>query len=472
MDEANVPLCVELDGALTPVDTMHESILQMLRHAPALLLAMPLWRARGKAVFNAEVGKRAWISAVSLPYRADVLAWIGAARILGRRVILVAGADRQLAEAVAAHLGVFDEVISVDEGRHRSNEAKRLALVARFGERGFDYVSGRDNAVVWPAAREVTVIGSKASIATARRVTTVAATSPQPRLLTPAWLRAMRLHQWVKNALVFLPALLAHQILKPQILLTSVLAFIAFGLCASSVYFVNDLMDLPSDRDHPRKRLRPFAAGVLSAKSGLIGAALLFAGAAIMATHLNWKFGAVLGGYYVLTWAYSLRLKRAALVDVMTLAGLYTIRIIAGAAATGIPLSFWLLAFSVFMFLSLGIVKRYAELDDLRKAGNEHSHGRGYSASDLALLTALGIASGYSAIIVIAFYINSAESQVLYHHSKPMWLICPLMLYWISRIWLLTTRGFMHDDPVVFALRDRVSLGVLGAMAAIVVLSI
>jgi len=204
----------------------------------------------------------------------------------------------------------------------------------------------------------------------------------------------------------------------------------------------------------------------------VLGAIVLLGCAALITSRLDWRFAAVLAGYYVLTWAYSLRLKRAALVDVMTLAGLYTIRIIAGAAATGTDLSFWLLAFSVFMFLSLGIIKRFTELDDLRKSGGDRMHGRGYAASDLTLLMGLGVASGFSAVVVIALYINSPESRNLYHHSKPLWLICPVMLYWISRMWLLATRGSMHDDPVVFALRDRVSLFVLGLLAVIVLLSI
>jgi 4-hydroxybenzoate polyprenyltransferase len=204
----------------------------------------------------------------------------------------------------------------------------------------------------------------------------------------------------------------------------------------------------------------------------LVVSAALFCAAAVLAIAVGWKFTAVLGAYYVLTWAYSLRLKRAASVDVMTLAGLYTIRIIAGSAATNIPLSFWLLAFSVFIFLSLGFVKRYTELDDARLAGNTAASGRGYTAADLPLVMTLGVAAGYCTVVVMALYINSTDSQLLYRHNKPLWLICPLLLYWISRVWLLTTRGQMHDDPVVFALRDRLSLVVLGLLGLVVLLSI
>jgi 4-hydroxybenzoate polyprenyltransferase len=268
--------------------------------------------------------------------------------------------------------------------------------------------------------------------------------------------------------LVFVPAFMAHEIAHPQILLSSTIAFIAFGLCASSVYITNDLFDLNADRHHPRKRYRPFAAGILSVRSGLNAAVGLLAAAAALSIMVGWSFAAVLAGYYVLTWAYSLRLKQAALVDVMMLAGLYTIRLVAGAAATEIPLSFWLLAFSVFIFLSLGFVKRYSELDAARRVGKLVGSERGYFESDLPLITSLGTTAGYSAIVVVALYINSGDSQALYHHNKLLWLICPLLLYWISRVWLLTTRGHMHDDPIVFALKDWRSLTVFALLVLIV----
>jgi 4-hydroxybenzoate polyprenyltransferase len=234
----------------------------------------------------------------------------------------------------------------------------------------------------------------------------------------------------------------------------------------------NDLFDLAADRRHPSKRRRPFAAGTLSVRDGVKASLILLLCAALLAAFIGWLYALVLAGYYVITWAYSLRLKRIALLDVMTLAGLYTMRIIAGAAATYIELSFWLLAFSVFLFLSLGFVKRYSEVYDARKEGKPVGSARGYGAEDLALIMSLGTASGYCAVVVIALYINSGDSIAMYHHHKPLWLICPLMLFWISRAWMLTARGQMHDDPVVFALRDRVSLLILGALGLIVFLSI
>jgi 4-hydroxybenzoate polyprenyltransferase len=286
------------------------------------------------------------------------------------------------------------------------------------------------------------------------------------------WIRATRLHQWVKNSLVFSPPILAHIFLRPPILRASLLAFVAFGLCASSVYLTNDLFDLAADRVHPRKRLRPLAAGAISRRSSAWAAALLIIAAVSVASAINAGFMLALLFYYAVTWGYSLRLKRIVLLDVMILAALYTTRIVAGAAATTVPLSFWLLAFSVFIFLSLAFVKRYAELDTILRAEPPGATNRPYQSQDMPVILALGTASGYSAIVVVALYIYSPESQAIYRHQVALWLICPLMLFWISRIWIVAARGRMNDDPVVFAVRDAVSLMIFGSIVAIMLLAI
>ena len=463
MSDAAVPLCVDLDGTLTPIDTLHESILSLRVRAPATWLRLPLWLSRGKAAFKREVAAHASMDFTRLPFRPELLEWLEAERATGRPLVLVTAADQSIADGVAEHLGLFGEVIASDGFNNLAGEGKRRALLNRFGEKGFDYVGddSKDQAV-WKSARLGIVVGSAALADRARRVCQVGKVFPVERPTLRVWAKALRLHQWVKNILIFLPVVVGHRFLDPVVLGAAVRAFIAFGLCASSVYVVNDLLDLDSDRNHPRKRTRPFAAGTLSASSGLVLAVFLLAGAVALAITVNWYFTGVLAGYYVLTWAYSVRLKRAALVDVMTLAALYTVRIIAGAAATLIAPSFWLLAFSMFIFISLGCVKRYTELHDAKPASmTAKQHGRGYWKSDLPLLLSLGTSSGFCTALVVALYINSPESQSLYRHSKPLWLLCPLILYWISRVWLLTVRGQMHDDPVVFALRDRISMLVL-----------
>jgi 4-hydroxybenzoate polyprenyltransferase len=473
MNDSAIPLCVDLDGTLTPIDTLHESLLRLARENPIAILSLPLWLRMGKARMKREIAVRTAFDTTVLPLNLELLEWLRSERETGRKVVLVTAADSNIARQVADRVGLFDEVIASDGEKNLSAEAKRAVLVERFGEKRFDYVGNeRADEFVWRSARKAFVVGTKRQAARASRITELGRTFASPRSGVKVWLKAMRLHQWVKNTLIFLPAILAHQIAVPDVLLRSVVAFVAFGLCASSVYLINDLFDLNADRHHPRKRNRPFAAGLLPARSGLYVSAALLCCATLLALAVGWKFAAVLAGYYLLTWAYSVRLKRAASVDVMTLAGLYTIRIIAGAAATSIPLSFWLLAFSVFIFLSLGFVKRYTELDDARQAGQMSATGRGYTAADLPLIMTLGVAAGYCTVVVMALYINSSDSQVLYRHNKPLWLICPLLLYWISRVWLLTTRGQMHDDPVVFALRDRLSLVVLGLLGLVVLLSI
>jgi 4-hydroxybenzoate polyprenyltransferase len=273
----------------------------------------------------------------------------------------------------------------------------------------------------------------------------------------------------MKNALIFVPLLAAHQLNQPLQVLNGLLAFLFFGLCASSVYILNDLLDLTDDRHHQSKRNRPFASGRLSIRSGLVLVPLLllgaFGGAALL---LPWQFCAVLGAYYLLTLAYSLSLKRQMTLDVIVLAALYTSRILAGAAAFNLPLTFWILAFSMFMFLSLALVKRYAELREARlKDLKDKTRGRGYYPADLDMIASLGATSGHLAVMVLALYIHEGTTVALYSHPHVIWLACPLLLFWITRVWMLTHRGQMNDDPVVFAIRDRVSQ-LIGALFALV----
>jgi 4-hydroxybenzoate polyprenyltransferase len=472
MNDVQIPLCVQLDGALTPVNTRHEKLLALMTQPPRKLLAVLGALRRGMRAFWRSLGAAVDIDAECLPVHPGLVEWLREQHEQGRHLVLLAGHDVQAAEQLAQRLQVFDEVTTTELG-HARRLSGRDMLLERYGKGGFDFVGTELGAPgVLEVARRVVIVGRPARSGRIARTADVTQVFAAPRASLRTWIKALRLHQWVKNALIFIPALLAHTVTHPDVMLKGLLGFIAFGFCASSVYVLNDLFDLPSDRRHPRKRQRPFAAGVLSARSGLVAAGVLLTATIAIALTVNLPFLAVLAGYYVLTWSYSLRFKRVAMLDVMMLAGLYTVRIIAGAAATSVPLSFWLLAFSVFMFLSLGFVKRYAELDGLRQGGAATGSGRGYGTADLPLIMSLGTAAGYCCIVVLALYLDSTTSQSLYHHHKPLWLICPLMLYWISRIWTQTTRGLMHDDPVVFALRDWVSLIVLGLLAAIVVLSI
>ena len=470
MNRDQPPLAVDLDGTLVLGDTLHESVLLLLRRNPLFLLLLPLWLLRGKAGFKRELARRAIPAPADLVYNRPLLDWLNGQRGT-RELLLCTAADRAIAEAVANHLDLFDAVIASDGSRNLSGNAKALALVERYGERGFDY-AGNDRAdlAVWRLARAAVVVNASPNVlAAAQRLTGI--DRVMPATLAPswrAWLRALRPHQWSKNLLVLVPLLTAHLLLEPDAVTQALLAFLAFCLCASSVYVLNDLLDLASDRAHPRKRRRPFASGQLPVHGGVLLATVLLAAAFAVASLLPARFVLALAGYYLLTLSYSLWLKRVAILDVIVLAALYTARVGAGSFAILVPLSFWLLAFSMFMFLSLALVKRHTELNQARQRGLDAASGRGYVVDDLPIIGALGTSAGYASVLVLALYVNSPVSQSLYSHPQYLWLLCPLLLYWISRVWLLAQRGRMHDDPLMFALRDWVSALILAAFLLIV----
>jgi 4-hydroxybenzoate polyprenyltransferase/phosphoserine phosphatase len=467
----DVPLCIDLDGTLIRSDLLFESALALLRRNPFHALSFGAWLVRGKAAMKREIAARSEVDVSLLPYDERVVDWL---RDSTRHRVLCTASDRKYAEAVAAHVGVFDEVIASDGERNLAGSNKAQALVDRYGERGFDYAGNAGpDLEVWRHARSAIVVNASDNLARrAAELTEVERVIPAGNAGLRTWAKALRLHQWLKNLLVFLPLLASHKLFQLDAAILSVLAFVSFGLCASGVYVLNDLLDLESDRSHPRKRLRPFAAGTLPLVSGLLVAPVLTAAAFALALVVGSKFALVLLGYWLLTLAYSFRLKRIAMLDTVVLAALYTVRIIAGTVAIHSLLSFWLLAFSMFLFLSLALVKRYTELQSLLQQGRNRTDGRGYEVDDLGLIASLGGSSGYLAVLVFALYINSSASEALYRHQQVLWLLCPLLLYWISRVWFKAHRGLMDDDPIVFALTDYVSRIVLALCAAVVVAAI
>jgi 4-hydroxybenzoate polyprenyltransferase len=470
MTERDIPLCVDLDGTLVRSDLLVESALALLRRNPLYLFCFPAWLLRGKAYLKRAIARRVVLDVARLPYDARVLAWLREGDG-NRRRILCTAADQQFADAVAAHVGGFDEACGSDGARNLGGRAKGAALRERFGPAGFDYVGNdRSDLHVWRDARRATVVDpSPGLLRRVRNACAVERVFERGGGQGRAWLLALRLHQWPKNALVFVPLLAAHRALDGMAVLQALAAFLAFGLCASGTYVLNDLLDLDADRRHPRKRLRPFAAGTLPIGSGLLVApALVLAGFAV-ALLLPTRFALVLGAYTATTLAYSLLLKRIAMLDVVTLGALYTLRIIAGAVAIPVPASAWLLAFSMFLFLSLAMVKRYAEIRRVAASGGQEVAGRGYQAGDLSLIQSLGASSGFLSVLVLALYIDSTASDLLYRHHHVLWLLTPLLLYWIGRVWLLASHGRMHEDPVVFALTDKVSLAVLALFAVVIV---
>jgi 4-hydroxybenzoate polyprenyltransferase len=472
-DELAVPgpvLAVDLDGTLCRTDTLHEAVLALLARDPAALLKLPGWLAEGRAAFKARIADNHLADGAALPLNEAVLERVRAARAAGRRTVLVSAADQRQAEAVAAATGLFDEVFGSAGGRNLKGEAKAALLVERYGAGGFDYIGDcRADLPVWAQARRaVTVAAGPAIRRAAQAANAQAEHLEESRGRGHAVLRALRPHQWSKNLLLFLPLLAAHD---PGAAGAALVGFLAFCATASSVYVINDLLDLSADRAHPRKRHRPFAAGELTAADGTkLAAGLLLAALLFAVLTGSGPFLGVLALYLAATFAYSLSLKRKLIVDILTLAGLYTIRILTGGVVAELTLSPWLLGFSMFLFLGLAAVKRQAELTDQLQSGRE-SAGRAYEVGDLPLLMALALSSGIAAILVLALYIASDDVQLLYGTPEILWLLCPILLYWILRMVMSAHRGYMTDDPIVFAASDRASQTAVALSAGVVALA-
>lgn len=475
MDATNgkIPLCVDCDGTLLRTDLLHEAVFLLLKRAPWKLFLLPGWLLRGKAYLKDRLAQAVRFSWETLPLNEDVVELVQTARSEGRPVVLATASHRLLAEGLAQHLAWFDAVVASEAGVNLAGDRKSKNLVSRFGERGFDYV-GNDSAdlPVWSCARKAIVVSANDSLVRAAQQMADVARVIKPSQPSPkAYFRGLRLHQWLKNLLVFVPLVAAHAWGDPGAVKAALLAFLAFGLCASSVYVLNDLMDLEADRKHVRKRYRPFASGLIPIWQGSLMIPLLLAGAFGIASLLPVSFLIVLASYFCLTLAYSLLLKQRVIVDVLLLAGLYTLRVIAGGAATGIVPSFWLLAFSMFIFLSLAVVKRYSELLVTLQQRRDQPAGRGYTVQDLPVLMSIGTGSGLVAVLVFALYINNPEITEIYQNPLWLWLVPPLLLYWVSRLWMKAHRGEVDDDPVVFAVRDWQSLLVVALSACLFLLA-
>ncbi len=466
------PLCVDLDGTLIKSDSLFDAVCQFMRHDPLRCWQLPLWLVGGRARLKAEVARRAPLDPVRLPYNTQLVSYLRGKRREGRQLYLATGADGPLAERVAAHLGIFAGVLASD-GTTNLTSGKKLALLkARFGK--FDYIgNSRADLPLLAQARQAIVVNPTLGlrVALSLRGIQVARTILDRRPLPRTLLKAIRIHQWSKNVLLLAPLLMSHK-LQPVAVVAVIAAFFCFSFMASASYLVNDLLDIDSDRRHPVKRLRPFAAGDLPVTAGVALALLLVAASLAILPLLSHHFAIWLGIYIVATTAYSFYLKQVVLVDVLMLSGLYTLRLLAGGAATGTQISPWLAGFAIFLFLSLAMVKRFSELENLRERGLPRTHGRGYLVADLEQIRSFGTASATAAVVVFSLYISRPDVEALYKHAGRLWLIVPLMLYWLYRVWLLGSRGEMDVDPVIFALRDRLSLLVGVAVLAVAIMAL
>jgi 4-hydroxybenzoate polyprenyltransferase len=468
-----VPLVADVDGTLIKSDLLIESFFMLLSTKPLRALAALASLPRGRAAFKARLAGETKLDMAGLPFNPGILALLKAEKRKGRKLYLASASDRKYVEALARRLGIFDGVFASDGKTNLVGSAKAAALCAAFGKGGFDYAgdSSKDKAV-WLKARGVLVVGSThAFLNRIRKRFPRARGIDERRLSFKDYLRAMRVHQWLKNLLIFVPCLLAHRTQVHDLFFLS-LAFLSFSLCASSAYIANDLLDLRNDRQHPSKSARPLASGRIPIGHGIGMVPVLLLAALALAYKLPIEFLALLAVYYVTTMSYSVWLKRKVIVDVVTLAGLYGLRLAAGGLAVAVLLSTWFVAFSVFLFLSLALVKRCTELIGQSGKGRNDVAGRGYLLRDLPMLETMAASSGYIAILVFALYINSPAVNGLYRTPEYLWAICLVLFYWISKILLMTHRGQMHDDPVVFAATDLKSLACGALVAAIVLFSI
>jgi len=465
------PLCVDLDGTLVGTDTLWESLMLLLRSRPWLVFLAPVWLMSGRAGFKRAIAQRVSIDPATLPYREDLLSALRQSKQRGRKLVLVTAADRDVATRVAAHVGLFDEVFSSEGGENLKAGTKRDRLVQAYGNEGFDYIGDAhaDIPVFESAARGYLVGAANSVAALAARSNKVTLMSRRPSVAR-ALFKELRVHQWAKNALVVLPVVLAPGLPEKGVVLRAAIAAFAFSLCASAGYVLNDLLDLDADRAHHTKKNRPFASGALPVLYGPpVFVGLLVLGFAASLIFLPPAFSLMLALYFVGTVTYSLYFKKQLLLDVLVLAGLYTHRILSGGIATSIDISAWLLGFSLFLFTSLAFAKRYVEIFPLTEDGKIKN--RDYYRHDLEMVGSMGTASGYIAAMVFSLYVEMGSHRGAYREPVILWMAVPVLLYWISRIWILTGRGQMQDDPVKFALRDRVSLACGAAIALIAIVA-
>lgn len=467
-DVAHVPLVVDLDGTLTPVDTLAESIVRLLVGSPLKILQFPGWLFAGRAFFKARVADRVDFESISIPFRDALILYLNEQVALGRNVILATAANEKIAKVIAARLGIFDRVLASDEDRNLKGSVKLEAIKEAVGPRFVYAGNSAADLPIWNSSAGAILVdvprGVKRGISTQ---TFVEKEFCDRQSALGVWARALRIHQWLKNLLLFVPLLTSFSFDDLHKLLAVVLAFVSFSLTASATYLVNDLWDLENDRSHPRKKGRALASGQIQISTALAAASILLATAFIVASQVTISFVLMLVVYLIVTSAYSWALKGYVLVDVLALSALYTIRIFAGSLAIGVPISSWLLVFSLLLFLSLALVKRCSELLALSRIERVAAAGRDYRVGDLVVLWPMGVGASLCSIVVFCLFLSSPETQAKYTMPQLMWIVAFALIYWLSRVWIKTSRHEMHDDPIVFAVRDWGSRTTILAMIAL-----
>lgn len=460
----DIPLVVDIDGTLLKTDLLFESIAAMLIQQPLAALRVPSWIYLGRAHLKARLADGVALDLDHMPLDPEVMAFVTTEKESGRRIFLASASDTRFIEALARRIGAESRVFASDGIRNLKAGEMRNALVAAFGERGFDYIgNSRDDRPIWESARKVYVaqLGRRNPTHEAHEVIS------RRRGKLAAAVSSLRLHQWAKNLLLFAPLVLGGAVGNLTAVITTVLAFLAFGILASASYLLNDIVDVGSDRKHSKKRRRALASGDLLLTEG---AFLAFGGCAIgllIGASIGLGVFLALLGYLVLTLAYSLWLKRVPILDAVMLASLYTWRLLTGIITAGVMLSPWLLVFSFAFFLSLSLVKRIAEIGSASLTNGRFIPGRGYQVADGPFVMCLGVAAGMSSVLIFVLYLIDGAFRAAHFNSPQLLWGCPVvLLLWLCRVWLLASRGELSEDPVAFAVRDRVSL-CLGAVGAI-----
>ncbi len=461
-----VPLILDLDGTLIATDLLAETLLLFLKASPLRILVILVWLMRGKAHLKRRLAQAVSLDLAGLPVRENVVEMAQAAAAEGRPVYLATASDAELVGPLLQRLPFLNGVIGSDGAINLKGARKAEALAQRFTD-GFDYVGDSPaDLPVWRQARRAVYVGASATLAGALRrekpdAELLAVERPTPRV----WAKALRLHQWSKNALLFVPLVLGGKALDLQAWGACVLGFLAMGLLASTTYVLNDLLDLAEDRAHWTKRNRALASGRISLWTGMCLVPLGLAGGAVLGAMAGWGALGGLGSYLALTLLYSFRLKREPIVDVATLGGLFTLRLAIGVLCADVAWSSWLLVFSMFVFTSLSFAKRFTELERLAARGGDRSAGRGYVARDRPMVLALGVSLSSAAVLVMVMYlIEEAFRAKYYAMPQALWVLPMVLALWLGRVWLLCGRGELNDDPVAFAVRDRVSLALGGLM--------
>ena len=456
----SIPIVVDLDDTLARTDFFFESLLVFIKQNPINIFYAIYWlMLNDRAYLKSKIAQAVDIDVTTIPLNKPLIQWLGNKKKLGHEIILATATHRKYADDVANHVGLFNQVLATEDGFNLKGVNKEKKLIELFGLKGFIYVGdSKADLRVWRSAESAVLVGG--SKQTKDELLKIARLQHEfPRALDKkVWFRAIRIHQWVKNFLLFVPLLTSHNLNDAGKLGLAITAFFAFSFCASAVYILNDFFDLNDDRKHRTKHQRAFASGDLSIiKGGIVFSACMIL-SLVLSILVSAKFLLIICIYFIATLLYSLYLKSQMMVDIILLAGLFTLRIIAGAVAIQVELSFWLLAFSMFIFLSLAIMKRYIELLAIKNTHEQHTlKARGYYVSDINILSSLGTTCGCLAVLIMAFYVNSPDVIKLYSQQEILWLMCPLLLFWICRTWLKASRGNVDDDPITFVIKDKVS---------------